>query len=207
MTLCHPMDCSMPGFPVPHHLPQLAQTHVHWVGDAIQPSHPLSPSPPPPPALNLSQQWSLFQWVHSLHQVVKVLELELQHQSFQWIFRFDFLSDWLAWSPQCPRVAGNIPCPHHSLLGASMLLLYDFELLLKFYGEPNISCKLTQMNILLKSWSFLSWHYRVTQLLLILKGCPKGNFLKLQKAVQVEKQSPSNWKPVQSSKILVLFFF
>jgi len=80
------MDCSRPGFPVFHHLPEFAQTHVHRVGDAIQPSHPLlSPSPP---ALNLSQQQGLFQWVSSSHQVAKVLELQLQHQPFQWIFRF-----------------------------------------------------------------------------------------------------------------------
>ena len=69
------MDCSTPGFPVFHHLPELAQTHVHWVGDAIQPSHPLSP--PSPPAFNLSQHQGLFQWVGSLHQMAKVLELKL----------------------------------------------------------------------------------------------------------------------------------
>ena len=79
-TLCEPMDCSMPGFPVLHQLPELAQTHVHWVSDAIQLSHPLSS--PSPPALNLSQHQSLFQWVSSSHQVAKVLELQLQHQSF-----------------------------------------------------------------------------------------------------------------------------
>ena len=88
-TLCDPMDCSRPGFPVHHQLLELAQTHVHWVGDAIQPSHPLSS--PFPPAFNLSQHQGLFQWVSSLHQVAKVLELQLQHQSFQWIFKTDFL--------------------------------------------------------------------------------------------------------------------
>jgi len=88
-TLCNPMDCSMPGFSVRHHLPELAQTHVHWVSDAIQPSHPLlSPSPP---AFNLSQHQGLFQWVSYSHQVAKVLEFQLQHQSSQWIFRTDFL--------------------------------------------------------------------------------------------------------------------
>ena len=92
-TLCHPMDCSTPAFPVHHQLPELAQTHVHWVGDVIQPSHPLSS--PSPPAFNLSQYQSLFQWVSYLHQVAKVLELQLQHQSFQWIFRTDsFRVDW-----------------------------------------------------------------------------------------------------------------
>ena len=95
------MDCSTPGFPVHHQLPELAQTHVHWVGDAIQPSHSLSP--PSPPALNLSQHQGLFQWVSSLHQVAKVLEFQLQHQSFQWIFRDDFLKDWLVWFPCSPR--------------------------------------------------------------------------------------------------------
>ena len=87
--LCDPMDCSTPGFPVRHFLPEFAQTHIHWVGDAIQPSHPLSS--PSPLALNLSQHQGLFQWVSSSHQVAKVLELQLQHQSFQWIFRVDFL--------------------------------------------------------------------------------------------------------------------
>ena len=85
-TLCDPTDCSTPGFPVLHFLPEFAQTHVHWISDATQPSHFLSPLSPP--ALNLSQYQCLFQWVGCLHQVSKVLEL--QHQSFQWIFRLIF---------------------------------------------------------------------------------------------------------------------
>ena len=89
-TLCDPMDCSTPGFPVHHQFPELTQTHVHWVGDANQPP-PHPPSSPSPPALNLSQHQGLFQWVSFLHQVANVLELQLQHQSFQWIFRTDFL--------------------------------------------------------------------------------------------------------------------
>ena len=72
-TLCGPMDCSTSGLPVFHCLPQFSQTHVHWVSDAIQPSHPLSP--PSSPALALPQHHGLFQWVSSLHQVAKVLEL------------------------------------------------------------------------------------------------------------------------------------
>ena len=71
-TLCNPMDCSTPGLPVHHQLPEFTQTHVHWIGDAIQPSHTLSS--PSPPAFNLSQHQGLFQWVSSLHQVAKVLE-------------------------------------------------------------------------------------------------------------------------------------
>ena len=89
--LCDPMNCSTPGFPVLHCLLELAQTHVCWVGDAIQPSHPLSS--PSPPALNLSQHQGLFQWVSSSHQVAKVLEL-FQHQSFQQIFRVGFYDFW-----------------------------------------------------------------------------------------------------------------
>ena len=84
---CDPMDCRAPGLPVLHHLTELAQTHVHWVGDAIQPSHPLlSPSPP---AFNLFQHQGLCQWVSSSHQVSEILEF--QHQSFQWILRTDLL--------------------------------------------------------------------------------------------------------------------
>ena len=86
---CDPMDQSTPGLPVHHQLPEFTQTHAHWVRDAIQPSHPLSL--PSPPALNLFQPQGLFQWVSSSHQVAKVLELQLQPQSFQWIVRIDFL--------------------------------------------------------------------------------------------------------------------
>ena len=79
-TLCNPMDCRMPGFPVRYQLSELAQTHVHRVSDVIQSSHPLSS---PSPAFNLSQHQGLFQGVHSSHKVAKVLELQLRHQSFQ----------------------------------------------------------------------------------------------------------------------------
>ena len=88
-TLCDPVDCSMSSFPVLHYLPEFAQIHDCRVGDAIQPSHPLSS--PSPPALSLSQHQGLFQWVSSLNQVAKVLEFQLQHQSFQRIFRTDFV--------------------------------------------------------------------------------------------------------------------
>ena len=82
------MDCSTPGLPVHHQLLEFTQTHVHRVGDAIQPSHPLSSHSPP--TFNLSQHQSLFKWVSASQQVAKVLESQLQHQSFQWIFRTDF---------------------------------------------------------------------------------------------------------------------
>ena len=88
-TLCDTMNCSMPGLPVHHQLPEFTQTHVHWVSDSIQPSHP--PLSPSPPACNLSQHQGLFKWVSSWHQVAQVLEFQLQHQSFQWTFRTDLL--------------------------------------------------------------------------------------------------------------------
>ena len=87
--------------PCPSPAPEVCQVQVHWVSDAIQTSHPLMPSSPS--AFNLSQHQGLFQWVSSSLQVAKVLELQLQHQSFQWVFRVDFLSDWLVWSLCSPR--------------------------------------------------------------------------------------------------------
>ena len=88
-TLCNPMNCSMAGLPVYHQFLKFTQTHVHRVSDTIQPSHPLSsPSPPSP---NPSQHQGLFQWVNSSHEVAKILEFQLQHQSFQWIPRTDLL--------------------------------------------------------------------------------------------------------------------
>ena len=80
-TLCDPMNCSMPGLPVHHQLPEFTQTHIHRVSDATQPSHPLSS--PSSPAPNPSKHQGLFQWVNSSHEVTKVLEFQLQHQSFQ----------------------------------------------------------------------------------------------------------------------------
>ena len=100
-TLCDPMNHSTPGLPVHHQLPESTQTHVHWDSDAIQPSHPLSS--PSPPAPNLSQHQGLFQWVSSSHQVAKVLEFQLQHQSFQRTPRTDLLLDGLVRSPYSPR--------------------------------------------------------------------------------------------------------
>ena len=100
-TLCDPMNCSLPGLPVHHQLPESIQTHVHWVGDGIQPSHPLSS--PFPPSFNLSQHQDLFQWASSSRQMAKVLDFQLQRQFSQWIFRTDFLQDWLLRSPCSPR--------------------------------------------------------------------------------------------------------
>ena len=93
-TLCEPLDCSMPGLPVDHKLLEFIQTHVHWVGDAIQLSHPLSS--PSPPTFNLSQHQGSFKWVSSSHQVAKVLEFQLKispSKENPWLFSFRM--DWL----------------------------------------------------------------------------------------------------------------
>ena len=122
LTLCNPISCSMLGIPVHHHLLEFTQTHVRWVGDAIQPSHPLlSPSPP---AFNLSQHQGLFKWVSSLHQVVKVLEFQLQHQSSQWTLRTDLLSDGLIslQSKGLSRVFSNTTVQKHQFFGAQLFL-------------------------------------------------------------------------------------
>ena len=87
-TLCDPMNRSTPGLPVHHQLPEFTQTHVHQVSDTIQPPHLLSF--PSPPTFYLSQHQGLFKWVSSSHQVAKVLEFQLQHQSFWWTPRTDF---------------------------------------------------------------------------------------------------------------------
>ena len=94
VQLCDPMDCSMSGLTIHYQLSESTQTHVHWVVDAIQPSHPLSS--PSLPVLNLSQHQGLFKWVSSSHQVAKGLEFQLQHQSFQWTpGLLSFRTDWL----------------------------------------------------------------------------------------------------------------
>ena len=118
--LCDPMDCSMPLFPIHHKLPEPTQTYVHQISDPIKLSHGLlSPSPT---AFNLSQHQALFQWVGSLHQVAKLLEFQLQHQSFQWIFRIDFLKDGLVGSPCSPRDSQeSSPTPQFKSISSSVL--------------------------------------------------------------------------------------
>ena len=119
LTLCNAMDGSTLGFPAHHQLPELARTHVHGVGDAIQPSHPLLL---PSPAFNLSHYQGLSQLVSSLHQVAKVLELQLQHQPFQWIFRTDFLQDGLVGYPCYPRDSQeSSPTPQFKSINSSTL--------------------------------------------------------------------------------------
>ena len=120
LTLCDPMNRSTPGLPVHHQLLEFTQTHVHWVGDAIQPSHPLlSPFPPAPKPC---QHQSLFQWVNSSHEVAKVLEFKLQHHSFQRNPRADLLWNGLVGSPCSPRDSQeSSPTPQCKSINSSAL--------------------------------------------------------------------------------------
>ena len=140
------MNCSTPGLPVHHQLPEFTQTHVHRVGDAIQSSHPLSV--PSPPAPNPSQHQGLFQWVNSSHEVAKVLEFQLQHQSFQWIpglisFRIDWL-DLLA-------IQGTLKnlLQHHSSKASILRLSAFFTIQL---SHPYVT---TGKTIALTRWIFV----------------------------------------------------
>ena len=120
-TLCDPMNRSIPGLPVHHQLPEFTQTHVHRVSDALQPSHPLSS--PSPPALNLSHHQGLFQWVSSSHQMAKVLEFQLQHQSLQKSPRADLLQNGLVGSPCSPRDSQeSSPTPQFKSINSSVLI-------------------------------------------------------------------------------------
>ena len=122
-TLRDPMNRSTPGLSVPHQLLEFTQTHVHRVSDAIQPSHPLSS--PSPPVFSLSQHWGLFQWVSSSHRVAKVLEFQLQHQSFEWIFGLIPLG-WTGWislqSKGLSRVFSNTTVQKHQFFSTQLSL-------------------------------------------------------------------------------------
>ena len=115
LILCDPMNCSTPGFPLLYCLLEFAHIHVHWVGDAIQPSHLLLPIYPLPSIL---LSISIFQWVCSLYQVAKVLELQLQHQSFQWISGLiSFKINWF----DLLAIQGNFKILQHNSSKASVL--------------------------------------------------------------------------------------
>ena len=118
-ALCHPMNHSTPGLPVHHQLQEFTQIYIHRVSDAIQPSHLLSS--PSPPAPNPSQHQSPFQWVNSLNEVAKVLEFQLQHQSFQRNPRADLQSG-LVGSPCSPRDSQeSSPTPPFKSINSSAL--------------------------------------------------------------------------------------
>ena len=140
------MDCSTPGFPVQRQLPEFTQAHVNRVGDAIQPSHPLSS---PSPAFNLSQHQGLFQWVSSSHQVAKVLDFQLQHQCFQWIFRTDFLLGWTGWislqSKGLSRVFSNTTVQKASIFQCSAFFIVQLS-------HPYVT---TGKTVSLTRWTFI----------------------------------------------------
>ena len=135
-TLCSPMDCSTPGFPVQHQLLELAQTHVHWVGDAIQPTHPLSSPSSPASILSSIRVFSIESALHWYDG--RVLELQLQPQSFQWIFRIDFFYSWLVWSPCSPRDSQeSSPAPQfESISSLELSLLYRLTLTSVLLEKP-----------------------------------------------------------------------
>ena len=139
LSYLHPHGCSTPDFPILHHLTEFPQTHVHWVGDAIQPPNPLLSSSPP--AFNLSQHRGLFQWVGSSYQVAKALELQLQHQSFQWML------DWL----DLLAVQGTLKSllQHHSSK-ASILQRSAF-----FMVQLSYPYMTTGKTIALTTWTFV----------------------------------------------------
>ena len=138
-TLCDPMNRITPGLPVQHHLPEFTQTHVHRVHDTIQPSHPL-PSPSPP-TFNLSQHLSLFKWVSSSHQVAKILEFQLQHQSFQRKPRADLLQNGLLGSPCSPRGSQeSSPTPQFKSINSLVLSLLHSPTLTSIHDHWKNHC-------------------------------------------------------------------
>ena len=147
------MNRSTPGLPVHHQLLESTQTHVHWVSDAIQPSHPLlSPSPP---ALNLFQHQGLFKWVSSSQQVAKVLKFQLQHQSFQRTPRTDLLWDGLVGSPCSPRDSqDSSPIPQFKSISSSALS-FLYTPTLTFYTTSGKTIALTRRTFVDKVMSLL----------------------------------------------------
>ena len=152
-TLCNPMNCSTPGLPVHHHLPEFTQTHVHRVSDAIQPSHPLSS--PSPPAPNPFQHQSLFQWVSSSHQVAKVLKFQLQHiPSKEHPGLISFRMDWL----DLLAVQGTLKSllQHHSSKASILQHSAFFTVQLSYpYMTTGKTIALTRQNFVGKVMSLL----------------------------------------------------
>ena len=156
------MDCSMPGLPVHHQLLEFAQTHVLWVGEAVQPPYPLSS--PSPPTISVSQHQGFFQWVSSSHQVAKVLELQLQHQSFQWIVRTETQA----------KIKGLVT---HNIKQGCSALLGSLSTAREFFFPPQVfqlrkplhkDSRLRKILLLNKLWIRL-WCTDVTSAM--LRGC------------------------------------
>ena len=146
LTLCDPMDCSTAGLPIHHGIPEFMQTHVHSVIDAIQPSHPLSS--PSPPTFNLSQHQGLLKWVSSSHEVAKVLEFQIQHQSFyEYSGLISFRMNWL----DLLAVQGTLKSLlQHHISKASILWCSAF-----FIVQLSYSYMTTGKTIALTTWTFV----------------------------------------------------
>ena len=175
------MDCSSQASLSITNSQSFTQTHVHWLGDAIQPSHPLSS--PSPPAFNLSQHQGLYQWVSSSHQVAKVLEFQLQNQSFQWTFRTDFPLGWTGWIPLqskwLSRVFSNTHCSKASILQHSAFFIVQLS-------HPYMT---TGKTIALTRWTFVG---KVMSLLLNMLSRLVITFLPRSKRLLISwLQSPS----------------
>ena len=169
--LCDPMNCSTPGLPVHHQFLKFTQTHVHRVGDAIQLSHPLSP--PSPPAPNPSQHKGLFWQVNSSHQVAKVLEFQLQHQSFQWTPRTDLLYDGLVGSPCSPRDSPeSYPTPQFKSINF---------LVLSFLHSPTLISYMTTGKIIaLTRRILLAVYHKEQEIIFCFITKKKGTILEIQ---------------------------
>ena len=174
------MGCSTPGLSVHHQLPEFTQTHVHWVRDAIQPSY--SPSSPSHPAFNLSQHQSHFQQVSSSYQVAKVLQFQLQHQSFQWIFRADLLEDGLVGSLCCSRTSQESSSTSQFKSNKSLVLSF-------IYSQLSYPYMTTGKTIALTRWTFAG---KVMSLLLNMLSRLVITFLPSSKCLLISRlQSPS----------------
>jgi len=203
------MDCSLPGFLVLHYLQECAQTHIHWVSDAIQSSHPVSP--PSPPALNLTQPQGLFQWVSSLHQVVKVLELQLQHQFFQWIFKVNSLC--LSFDLLTVQGTPKSLFQHHNLkaliLWHSTFFMVQLSILYMTIGKIKV---LTAWIFVGKVMSLpLNMLYRFTIAFLLISWLQSLSTVIVEskkiKFVTVSTLSPSIWHEVMQLDAMILVFW
>ena len=215
LPLCDPMDCSTPGFPVHHQLLEPAQIHVHWVRDAIQPSHPLST--PSPPAFSLSQHQGLFQWVSSSHQVAKVLELQLQHQSLHWIFRIYFLWDGLVGSPCSPRDSQkSFPTPQFKsinslalsfLYGPTLTSIHDYWQTIALTRQTFVG-KVMSLLFNMLSRFVIVFLPRSKCLLISWLQSPSAVILELKKIKSVTASivSPSICHEVMGPDVMILVF-
>ena len=182
------MNCSTPGLPVYHQLPEFTQSHVHWIGDAIQPSHPQSS--PSPPAPNPSQHQGLFQWVNSSHEVAKILEFKLQHQSLQWTRGLiSFRMDWL----DLFAVQGTLKSllQHHSSK-ASILQCSAF-----FTVQLSHSYMTTGKTIALTSQTFVD---KVMSLLFNMPSRLVISFLPRSKRLLISLNTCKSWSQTQKSR-------